>query len=50
MAEALNPYGDGQAAMRILTAIQQFFVPSQSVPGLEIQITPDSVTYTRFGV
>jgi UDP-N-acetylglucosamine 2-epimerase (non-hydrolysing) len=50
MAEALNPYGDGQAAMRILTAIQQFFAPSHSVPGLEIQITPDSVTYTRFGV
>jgi UDP-N-acetylglucosamine 2-epimerase len=48
MAEAVNPYGDGHAAQRILAAIEQYFAPSQIAAGLEVRITPDSVTYSRF--
>jgi UDP-N-acetylglucosamine 2-epimerase (non-hydrolysing) len=48
MSEAVNPYGDGHAAHRILAAIEQFFAPSQIGAGLEVRINPDSVTYSRF--
>lgn len=48
MAEAVNPYGDGQAAQRILASIEQYFVPGRVKTGLEVQITPDSVTYSKF--
>jgi UDP-N-acetylglucosamine 2-epimerase (non-hydrolysing) len=48
MAEAVNPYGDGHAAQRILAAIEQFFAPSASGAEIEVRINPDSVTYSRF--
>jgi UDP-N-acetylglucosamine 2-epimerase (non-hydrolysing) len=48
MAEAVNPYGDGHAAQRILAAIEHFFTPSQVAAGLEVQIDADAVTYSRF--
>jgi UDP-N-acetylglucosamine 2-epimerase (non-hydrolysing) len=48
MSEAVNPYGDGHAAQRILAAIENFFVPSEIAAGLEVRINPDSVTYSRF--
>jgi UDP-N-acetylglucosamine 2-epimerase (non-hydrolysing) len=50
MSEAINPYGDGRATQRILTAIERFFVPSQIAAGLEVRIDSDSVTYSRFDV
>jgi UDP-N-acetylglucosamine 2-epimerase (non-hydrolysing) len=48
MSEAVNPYGDGHAAQRILAAIEQFFAPSQTGSALERRINPDSVTYSGF--
>jgi UDP-N-acetylglucosamine 2-epimerase (non-hydrolysing) len=48
MAEAVNPYGDGRAAQRILTAIEQYFAPNGSGAGIEVRIDSDSVTYSRF--
>jgi UDP-N-acetylglucosamine 2-epimerase (non-hydrolysing) len=48
MAEAVNPYGDGRAAQRILAAIEQFFTPNESVVGIEVRIDSDSVSYSRF--
>jgi UDP-N-acetylglucosamine 2-epimerase (non-hydrolysing) len=48
MSEAASPYGDGHATQRILAAIEHFFAPCQMGAGLEIRVTPDSVTYTRF--
>src|SRR6476620_3209572 len=48
MAEAVNPYGDGHAAQRIVSAIGHFFTPSEIVSGLEVRIDSDSVTYSRF--
>ncbi len=48
MSEAINPYGDGHAAQRILTAIEHYFAPSPIAAGLEVRINPDSVTYSRF--
>jgi UDP-N-acetylglucosamine 2-epimerase (non-hydrolysing) len=49
MAEAVNPYGDGHAAERILGAIERYFEPREVAGGLEVRISPDSVTYSRFG-
>lgn len=48
MSEAASPYGDGHATQRILAAIEHFFAPGEIGAGLEVRITPDSVTYTRF--
>jgi UDP-N-acetylglucosamine 2-epimerase (non-hydrolysing) len=48
MSEAINPYGDGHAAQRIVTAIEHYFAPSQIGAGLEVRVSPDSVTYSRF--
>ncbi len=48
MAEAVNPYGDGHAARRILAAIGHFFSPSQVTAGLEMRIDVDWVSYSRF--
>jgi UDP-N-acetylglucosamine 2-epimerase (non-hydrolysing) len=47
MSEAVNPYGDGHAALRILAAIEQFFAAHQIGSG-QVQINPDSVTHSRF--
>ena len=47
MSEAINPYGDGHAAQRIVAAIEHFFAPSQIAAGLEVRINPDSVTISR---
>lgn len=48
MAEAVNPYGDGHAAQRILAAIERYFASPEVAPGIEVRINPDSVTYSRF--
>jgi UDP-N-acetylglucosamine 2-epimerase (non-hydrolysing) len=48
MAEAVNPYGDGHAAQRIVAAIEHFFAPSQIAAGLEVRIDAQGVTYSRF--
>jgi len=48
MSEAASPYGDGHATHRILAAIEQFFAPGQVGAGLEVRVTPNSVTYSRF--
>ena len=48
MSEAINPYGDGQAALRIVTAIERYCAPSEIGAGLEVRVSPDSVTYSRF--
>src|SRR5262245_19777694 len=49
MAEAVNPYGDGKAAARIVAAMERYFGIGTTQSRVEVRIEPGQVLYSPFG-